>query len=254
MNLGKAGLNWTIKKVPIIVNGKESAYFNLLRSDTNYVMGNCTSKYEVLQNADFVKQTLASAFEHGFSVNNYEAGKVDKNGRQVYVKIDTGTKHPIGSDTIHEHITVLHYHDGRPVDNQSFCTYDISRTLSFNIEMVASKSIEDVTCLKCAKDIIKNLKQLTTFKVGFADLDVLIDKLTNPDNVAMTAKRQGQRDRLDQTINSKNPASAWDVFKAIVEFAETLKSSKDRKASMFMGSSAKMVETAYSFLTKLSQK
>ena len=245
MNLSNAGLNWKVKKVPI----SGTSYFNLIKDDNGYVLGNCTAKYEITQNLEFIKNTLASAFDNNFNISNYSIGKVDKAGKSIFVKINTGKTHTVGSDVINENITIIHHHDGRPIMNQSFCSYKIESGLSFNISMIASKNIDDVTCLKCASDIIDGLKKFSGLKITNHQIEKLVDNLINPEGSStLSPKKLNLKEKLIESIGS--PQNVWEAFKGVINYAESIKTSKDRHASMFTGSSAKMIESAFSYLNK----
>jgi hypothetical protein len=245
-----AELNWRVESVPILIKGKPTAYYDLVRKDNGHVLGNCTIKYEIKQNDEFIQETLMHAKLNGFNVTSYKSGTVDKEGKQVFVRIQTGQSFQIGKDTIDESITVVHHHDGRPVSNQSFCTYNIAGSHTINLSMVASKNLSDVACLKCSKEIIDALRRMSKTPITVGDTQSIINQLINPNKMPMSPRRIALKEKLEHSIIDMVPSTVWDVFKGIISYSELIKTSKDRKASMFIGSSAKMVESAFHLLSK----
>lgn len=242
-------LGWPIELVPILIKGKPSAYFNIVRGDNKKILGNCTIKYNVKQNHDFVKETLEHATKNGFRINFPESGIIDRDGKQVFVRFKTNAIY-IGNDTVEESITVVHHHDGRNLANQSFCTYTFVDTgLSFNLPMITSQNLKDAACLKCSAEIIRSLRRMAAGKTSVLQINSIIGNLMNPDGKPMSSRKAAAHARLTESIFNLNPSSPWDVFKGIVNYSELIKTSKDRKASMFFGTSAKIVEAAFEMLS-----
>jgi len=248
----KSNLDWPVVAVPVKLNGKPTAYFNIVRKDTGFVLGNCTSKYKIKQNSEFIKETLELAEANGFKVIAHRIGTVDKNGKQVFLQFDTG-EYNVGGDNLSESVTVVHHHDGRVVTNQSFCSYVMQNGSSFNLGMKAAKDIGGVMCLKCAEDIVNDLLSMYSASIERVDVNELVEFLTNPNNKTVSKRMQAIQNNLKKSISDIKPANAWDVFKGIIEYSESVKSSKDRKASMFVGSSARMVEIAFTYLSTRSR-
>lgn len=243
-------LEWPIELVPIHVNGKPSAYFNIVRGDNGRVLGNCTVKYQVKQNVDFVSETLKHAKGNGFKISSHESGIVDKDGKQVFVRFKTKRSLTIGEDPVDEFVTVVRHHDGRSLANQAFCTYSIDGKLSFNLPMITSQRLRDAACLKCADDIIRKLRLMSNTKITIQQVKQAVDTLINPKGEMMSSRKAAAHTRLTDTIFDANPKTVWDVFKSIVNYSEMIKTSKDRKSSMFFGGSAKIVESAFELLSK----
>ena len=157
--------------------------------------------------------------------------------------------HKVDQDKIQENITIVHHHDGRPIMNQSFCTYEISSGLKFNIGMLASKEVGEVTCLKCSVDIINSLKKFSGLSITESQIEQFANHLINPEgNPNISTKKAIFKEKLIASIGS--PQNMWEAFKGVINYAESIKTSKDRHASMYTGSSAKMIESAFSYLNK----
>lgn len=243
-------LDWSIELAPILVKGKPSAYFNIIRGDNKRVLGNCTAKYKLKQNADFVSETLQHAAKNGFKIHSHESGVVDKDGKQIFVRFKTKESIAVGKDQVEESVTVVRHHDGRSLANQSFCTYIIQTdNLSFNLPMITSQRLKEAACLKCSAAILKRLRSMSNEKVTADRVKEIVDKLINPKNENMSSRRSAAHSRLTDSIIDMKAHTAWDVFKGVVNYSEMIKTSKDRKASMFFGTSAKIVESAFELLS-----
>ena len=122
--LEKAGLNWTVRKVPTyfhedhrlddesyvhsMVKEQQTGHYVTYRTDTKEPLGNVSQRYEILQNADAF-EPFEPLLDHGFKLET--AGSVQE-GRKVWIMAKAPEEYLVGDDKIKRYILMYTSHDG----------------------------------------------------------------------------------------------------------------------------------------------
>lgn len=103
----KAGLDWTVSKVPLVYNGKITDYFVIQRDDTGDLLSTAKKTFQPIQNSE------AFAFMDNLIPEGvtYEKVGVSKNGRKIWMlaKMPDTT---ILDDVVDPYIVLMNGHGG----------------------------------------------------------------------------------------------------------------------------------------------
>lgn len=103
----KAGLDWTVSKVPLVYNGKITDYFVIQRDDTGDLLSTAKKTFQPIQNSE------AFAFMDNLIPEGvtYEKVGVSKNGRKIWMlaKMPDTT---ILDDAVDPYIVLMNGHGG----------------------------------------------------------------------------------------------------------------------------------------------
>ena len=187
--LQETGLNWTVKKQPIVtVSGIEIPdNYASIRSDNNGYLGIVGERYEHLQNAELVstaydagKEVFDSNLQLSHPWNNAETlgsfgnmgGGSLREGSRVFVQLELPTI-DIGRSGVNRFITVTNSHDGSislgfGTSNQVICcanTFNISNKDLAKIRHTASMQQRIDEAVKSLRNILQfEDAQMLTFE------------------------------------------------------------------------------------------
>lgn len=103
----KAGLDWTVSKVPLVYNGKVTDYFVIQRDDTGDLLSTAKKTFQPIQNSE------AFAFMDNLIPEGvtYEKVGVSKNGRKIWMLAKMPDTTILG-DTVDPYIVLMNGHGG----------------------------------------------------------------------------------------------------------------------------------------------
>jgi len=235
-----AGLDWTVKQVPIYAGTKEvEGYLGNIRSDTKDCLGIITGKYKICQNSEafaFVDDIMSQ----DETPCQYESAGSLNNGKRVWMLAKL-PEHTLLGDKYERYLCFSNSHDGkssikvmttnvRVVCNNTLtlATNSASRILSIrHMGSIEGKKREAMETLNFASEYIKAFdeKALEMTKTKFK-IDKFLDEMFPVDEDASNCikkRNESTREDILSIHNSKNDLSnfkntAWGIYNAVSDW------------------------------------
>ena len=273
----KAGLDWTVSKVPLVHNGKVTDYFIIQRDDTGDLLSTAKKTFQPIQNSE------AFAFMDNLIPEGvtYEKVGVSKNGRKIWMlaKMPDTT---ILDDVVDPYIVLMNGHGGGI--SLKACMTPVRVACQNTLNLAFKKASRQWIIRHCnnanlkmneareaflsANNYMESLKseieELAMIKVSPQKFNYLADELFPIKDNSTTKKQEEQmllRDRLrdaylaDDLGNLKG--TAWGVLNAVSDLTmhrELRKGSTQESYANRMMSIAEfgepILDKAYEILSK----
>ncbi len=278
--LEQNGLNWNVKKVPLIYTGEcqpdaanglhSTDFYGIVREDTGEVFTTVKEGYEPTQNHTIIETMQEIAGE-----NNLEIVKAIplNGGRKVVIQM----KHEsngitIGDEPTEQYVYAINGHDGSSSLKFGFMNKVIFCQNQF--AWLSGNAFSGYKHTKSIQDKVKELPNIINFTDQYdkvADLQMfsnqsatpslvndLVDYLANTDALR-TTPRSTRKENMIHDITTcidiemgRISHTKWGVFNGITKYTTHMKSSPNREygqqESKLTGSCSKMNEKAFKFL------
>lgn len=103
----KAGLDWTVSKVPLVYNNKETDYYVIQRDDTGDLLSTAKKTFQPIQNSEAF-EFMDNLIPEGVS---YEKVGVSNNGRKIWMLAKMPTTTILG-DKVDPYMVLINGHGG----------------------------------------------------------------------------------------------------------------------------------------------
>ena len=278
--LEQNGLNWNVKKVPLIYTGEcqpdaanglhSTDFYGIVREDTGEVFATVKESYEPTQNSTIIKTMQEIAGD-----NDLEIVKAIPlhGGRKVVVQM----KRPdniidIGGESTEQYVYAINGHDGSSSLKFGFMNKVIFCQNQFG--WLSGNAFSGYRHTKSIQEKVKELPSIINFSDQYdkvADLQVfseqsatpslvndLVDYLANTDKLR-TSPRSTRKENMVTDLSrcidnemSRISHTKWGVFNGVTQYTTHQKSSPNREygqqESILTGSCGKMNEKAFNFL------
>jgi len=275
--LEQNGLNWNVKKVPLIYTGEcqpdaanglhSTDFYGIVREDTGEVFTTVKEGYEPTQNHTIIETMQEIAGE-----NNLEIVKAIplNGGRKVVIQM----KHEsngitIGDEPTEQYVYAINGHDGSSSLKFGFMNKVIFCQNQF--AWLSGNAFSGYKHTKSIQDKVKELPNIINFTDQYdkvADLQMfsnesatpslvndLVDYLANTDKLPISNRRANMVRDINACIHiemNRISHTKWGVFNGITKYTTHEKSSPNREygqqESILTGSCGKMNEKAFKFL------
>jgi len=278
--LEQNGLNWNVKKVPLIYTGEcqpdaanglhSTDFYGIVREDTGEVFATVKESYEPTQNSTIIETMQEIAGD-----NDLEIVKAIPlhGGRKVVVQM----KRPdniidIGGESTEQYVYAINGHDGSSSLKFGFMNKVIFCQNQFG--WLSGNAFSGYRHTKSIQEKVKELPSIINFSDQYdkvADLQVfseqsatpslvndLVDYLANTDKLR-TSPRSTRKENMVTDLSrcidnemSRISHTKWGVFNGVTQYTTHQKSSPNREygqqESILTGSCGKMNEKAFNFL------
>ena len=278
--LEQNGLNWNVKKVPLIYTGEcqpdaanglhSTDFYGIVREDTGEVFTTVKEGYEPTQNHTIIETMQEIAGE-----NNLEIVKAIplNGGRKVVIQM----KHEsngitIGDEPTEQYVYAINGHDGSSSLKFGFMNKVIFCQNQF--AWLSGNAFSGYKHTKSIQDKVKELPNIINFTDQYdkvADLQMfsnqsatpslvndLVDYLANTDALR-TTPRSTRKENMIHDITTcidiemdRISHTKWGIFNGVTKYTTHMKSSPNREygqqESILTGSCSKMNEKAFKFL------
>lgn len=290
--LQETGLNWTVKKQPIVtVSGIEIPdNYAAIRSDNNGYLGIVGERYEHLQNAELVstaydagKEVFDSNLQLSHPWNNAETlgsfgnmgGGSLREGSRVFVQLELPTI-DIGRSGVNRFITVTNSHDGSislgfGTSNQVICcknTFAVANKDLSKIRHTASMQQRIDEAVKSLRNILQfEDAQMLTFeeaskrkfdKKHIEDIVLAVfGKETRTLKSEVSARKKNQMMQFSSDISKsigEQGETLWALFNGVTRYTNHSTSNKDKDYSLMFGNEAAINQRAYETMVKWIKK
>ena len=280
--LEQNGLNWNVKKVPLLYTGEcqpdaanglhSTDFYGIVREDTNEVFATVKESYEPTQN-----HTIIETMQEIAGDNDLEIVKAIPlhGGRKVVVQM----KRPnniidIGGESTEQYVYAINGHDGSSSLKFGFMNKVIFCQNQFG--WLSGNSFSGYRHTKSIQEKVEQLPSIINFTDQYekiADLHMFSNESANPSLVNDLVDYLTNTDRLDlhaSDISSRKQNmiydmahcidtemyrishTKWGVFNGVTKYTTHQKSSPNREygkqESILTGSCGKMNEKAFNFL------
>lgn len=110
--LSQTGLDFTINKVPMFLDGGlQTPYFALVNSKSNNVINSVKDSYTVTQNEDIVGLVLDGISKFGDGLTIQKGGSLN-DGRRVFLQLAIEGHSKVADDVVKRYVTIIDSNDG----------------------------------------------------------------------------------------------------------------------------------------------
>jgi len=277
--LEQNGLNWNVKKVPLIYTGEcqpdaanglhHTPFYGIVREDTREVFTTVSESYEPTQNHTIIETMQAIAEDNELDI--VKAIPLH-GGRKIVVQM----KRPdnisvIGGETTEEYMYAINGHDGSSslkfgfmnkvifcqnqfawLSGNAFSGYRHTKSIQEKVEQLPK-----IINFTDQEERIANLQEFSRQNATADLMNDLVDYLTITDKLAeeMHTRTKNIRNDLESCIVSevnRIGSNKWGLFNGITRYTTHQKSAPKREygkqESILIGSCNKMNEKAFNFL------
>lgn len=239
----KAGLNWTVEKVPVFYGeGKWQApgIVATMRTDTNEYLGTVTPKYKIFQNSDSFGM-IDALLDMGAKIET--AGSLD-GGRKVWVLAKLEPWSLLG-DKIDNYLFLANYHDGKgsltagSTNVRIVCqnTFDLAiktasrkwaiRHMGADLSARLAEATEALELNNVYRDALRfNAETLATKKLSGSEFDTFLENLLPLDTEASDCVKNRAleaREGIKLLANADDLGNfrktGWGAFQAVSDYA-----------------------------------
>lgn len=243
-------LNWTVEKVPLILEGKgndvikRSSYFSVQRMDTEDEFWACKKDYHIFQNSEMAEMLYRLSEKTGFEL---VGGGFFGDGRSVYIQLRTGEVINIGEnkDIIKKFLTSINSHDGQKALRYGLTDVVISCTNTFNsayadmknsfrhtssmIQKV-EKSLVRIQELSLVEDIkIEQYKRLATIEMDKKWVAKIVKAVTKVDMLLSKEQIEKEyhhysKERMNELLacieseTAQKGETLWGLFNGVTKY------------------------------------
>lgn len=276
IDLNQYGLNWNVVKQRLHYHFNDNEivtpFYGLVREDNGNILGSCSNKYKIRQNADI--SLLIEQVCNNLNVKVKNAGSYNS-GRKVFFQLEFPDLIKIGPDDVKKYMFALSSHDGKNSLALGFSNQVISCGNQFNrfmknasLKLRHSGSLDekfkDVELLLSRyfiheESFYDTLNKFTGIPITNAkDIESLIYWLVNVDEKTIddiSTHKQRQIDDLKYTIGKEMKTkgnSFWGLFNGVTYYANHVKklpkNVESKESSINIGSSYNLMNNAFDYL------